>query len=43
MSTSVVPNTLSLSSAADRDLVVSAAQGLEGGFEELVRRYQPLN
>lgn len=28
------------SSAADRDLVATAAQGLEGGFEELVRRYQ---
>src|SRR4029434_8088400 len=40
MSTSAVPHSLSLSSAADRDLVVSAAQGLEGGFEELVRRYQ---
>src|SRR6185437_4332859 len=40
MSTSAVPRSLSLSSAADRDLVVSAAQGLEGGFEELVRRYQ---
>src|SRR6478672_13200236 len=40
MSTSAVPNTLSLSSAADCDLVVSAAKGLEGGFEELVRRYQ---
>jgi len=40
MSASVVPNPLSLSAAADRDLVVSAAQGLDGGFEELVRRYQ---
>ena len=40
MSTSVVPNHLSFSAAADRDLVISAAQGLEGGFEELVRRYQ---
>ena len=29
-----------LSSAPDRDLVATAAQGLEGGFEELVRRYQ---
>src|SRR6185436_19568732 len=38
MSTSAV--TLGFSAAADRDLVVSAAQGLEGGFEELVRRYQ---
>jgi RNA polymerase sigma-70 factor (ECF subfamily) len=40
MSTSASPNSLSFSSAADRDLVVSAANGLEGGFEELVRRYQ---
>jgi RNA polymerase sigma-70 factor (ECF subfamily) len=40
MSTTASPNSLSLSSAADRDLVVSAANGLEGGFEELVRRYQ---
>src|SRR6266480_7128344 len=40
MSTSAVSNTLSFSSAADRDLVLSAAQGVEGGFEELVRRYQ---
>lgn len=28
------------SSAADRELVATAAQGLEGSFEELVRRYQ---
>jgi RNA polymerase sigma-70 factor, ECF subfamily len=34
------PNTLSFTSAADRDLVATAANGLEGGFEELVRRYQ---
>jgi len=40
MSTSASPNSLSFGSAADRDLVVSAANGLEGGFEELVRRYQ---
>jgi RNA polymerase sigma-70 factor (ECF subfamily) len=40
MSTSASPDLLSFSSAADRDLVVSAANGLEGGFEELVRRYQ---
>jgi len=33
-------NASSLSSAADRELVATAAQGLEGGFEELVRRYQ---
>jgi hypothetical protein len=40
MRTSAVSHTLSFSSAADRDLVASAAQGLEGGFEELVKRYQ---
>src|SRR6266513_50463 len=40
MSMSAAPDILSLSSAADRDLVSSAARGLEGGFEELVRRYQ---
>src|SRR5258708_16348724 len=40
MSSSASPDILSFGSAADRDLVVSAAQGLEGGFEELVRRYQ---
>jgi RNA polymerase sigma-70 factor (ECF subfamily) len=40
MSMSATPNILSLSSAADRELVATAAQGLEGGFEELVRRYQ---
>lgn len=40
MSASAIPDTLSFGSAADRDLVASAAQGLEGGFEELVRRYQ---
>jgi RNA polymerase sigma-70 factor (ECF subfamily) len=28
------------SSVADRELVASAVTGLEGGFEELVRRYQ---
>src|SRR2546426_7912080 len=28
------------SSATDRDLVFVAGAGLEGGFEELVRRYQ---
>jgi RNA polymerase sigma-70 factor (ECF subfamily) len=31
---------LSFAAAADCELVASAAQGLEGGFEELVRRYQ---
>jgi RNA polymerase sigma-70 factor (ECF subfamily) len=40
MSTTATPNVLSYSSAADRDLVASAARGLEGGFEELVKRYQ---
>jgi RNA polymerase sigma-70 factor (ECF subfamily) len=40
MSTTASPDSLSFSSAADRDLVVSAAHGVEGGFEELVRRYQ---
>jgi RNA polymerase sigma-70 factor (ECF subfamily) len=40
MSSSASPDVLSFGSAADRDLVASAAQGLEGGFEELVRRYQ---
>src|SRR5882762_3945234 len=40
MSTSATPDFLAFSSAPDRDLVASAAQGLEGGFEELVRRYQ---
>src|SRR6266480_2546984 len=40
MSTSASLNSLSFSSAADRDLVISASEGHEGGFEELVRRYQ---
>ena len=40
MSMSVSPNLLSFSGAADRELVATAAQGLEGSFEELVRRYQ---
>jgi len=40
MNMSASPKTYSFSSAADRDLVATAAQGLEGGFEELVRRYQ---
>jgi len=40
MNTSASPNSMSFSSAADRDLVISAANGVEGGFEELVRRYQ---
>ena len=40
MSTSASPNFLALSTTNDRDLVASAVTGLEGGFEELVRRYQ---
>jgi RNA polymerase sigma-70 factor, ECF subfamily len=40
MSMSASSSLLSFSSAADRELVATAAQGLEGGFEELVRRYQ---
>jgi RNA polymerase sigma-70 factor (ECF subfamily) len=40
MSTSASPDTSSFSLAADRELVASAARGMEGGFEELVRRYQ---
>jgi RNA polymerase sigma-70 factor, ECF subfamily len=40
MSTSAIPQVLALSSATDRDLVASAAGGLDRGFEELVRRYQ---
>lgn len=40
MSSSTSPNLLSLSAANDRDLVASAVTGAEGGFEELVRRYQ---
>ncbi|HKP45602.1 MAG TPA: sigma-70 family RNA polymerase sigma factor [Pyrinomonadaceae bacterium] len=39
MSISTSPD-LSFSSAADRDLVATAAKGQEGSFEELVRRYQ---
>jgi RNA polymerase sigma-70 factor, ECF subfamily len=40
MSSSVSPHALSFSVANDRELVASAVTGLEGGFEELVRRYQ---
>jgi RNA polymerase sigma-70 factor (ECF subfamily) len=40
MSTSAIPQLLSFSSAPDRELVANAAQGLEGSFEELVKRYQ---
>ncbi len=41
--TATSPQTLrlaDLSAAADRDLVSTAAAGIEGSFEELVRRYQ---
>jgi RNA polymerase sigma-70 factor (ECF subfamily) len=34
------PESLSLSSAPDRELVATAARGFEGSFEELVKRYQ---
>ena len=40
MNTSASLKPFSFSSAADRDLVISASRGVEGGFEELVRRYQ---
>lgn len=40
MSTSASSNFLSFGAANDRELVASAVTGLEGGFEELVRRYQ---
>ena len=40
MSASATPQVLNLTSVADCDLVASAAKGLEGNFEELVRRYQ---
>ena len=40
MSTPVVSSGLIFTAAEDRELVASAARGLEGGFEELVRRYQ---
>ncbi len=40
MSISAAPHALSLSSAPDRDLVARAVSGSDGGFEELVRRYQ---
>jgi RNA polymerase sigma-70 factor (ECF subfamily) len=40
MKTSATPAAISLGSAPDRELVASAASGLEGSFEELVRRYQ---
>ena len=40
MSTFASPNLLRFNAANDRDLVASAVTGVEGGFEELVRRYQ---
>ncbi len=40
MSMSATPNIFSVTAAADRELVATAAQGVEGSFEELVRRYQ---
>ena len=40
MTMSASPALLSLSAAADCDLVTRAAAGREDGFEELVRRYQ---
>ncbi len=40
MSISAAPALSNFTLAADRDLVAGAVTGLEGGFEELVRRYQ---
>src|SRR5215813_3552954 len=40
MNATATPALINFSLAADRDLVASAVTGLEGGFEELVRRYQ---
>src|SRR4026207_8397 len=42
LAASSVPRAFSrdLTGVSDRDLVASAAKGVEGGFEELVRRYQ---
>src|SRR5260370_29315322 len=41
MNTALSPVLLqNLTSAADRDLVATAVTGVEGSFEELVRRYQ---
>lgn len=37
---SAPPQAISFSAATDRDLVASAANGLDRGFEELVNRYQ---
>src|SRR6266576_1265477 len=41
MSANSIPGSFKdFGSATDRDLVSTAGAGLEGGFEELVRRYQ---
>ena len=40
MRTSATSKALNLSAAPDRELVATAARGLEGSFEELVKRYQ---
>ncbi len=40
MRTSAAATAFSLSSTSDRDLVATAARGVEGSFEELVKRYQ---
>jgi len=40
MRTSATSTALNLSATPDRELVATAARGLEGSFEELVKRYQ---
>ena len=40
MSLSATSHALTFSSAQDRELVATAVSGVDGGFEELVRRYQ---
>ena len=40
MSASTIPAIVGFSAVADREQAARTAQGLEGGFEELVRRYQ---
>lgn len=40
MRTSATSTALNLSSTSDRELVATAARGVEGSFEELVKRYQ---
>ena len=40
MTTSATSTALNLSSTSDRELVATAARGIEGSFEELVNRYQ---